>query len=136
MSVVQFHQRLFGRSSMFGFQSQGIRELLGQQAGSRRTKRVRVSRRFKQRCYWRDGGICQLCEKPVSFAEATLDHVHPLTRGGKNRAKENMIIAHKRCNDLKGPLLLENPGDLAPDMLWVKFDRAYKEGQTRKGHYP
>lgn len=120
---------------MFGFQSQGIRELLGHQAGSKRTKRVRVSRRFKQRVYWRDGGICQLCEKPVTFAEATLDHVHALTRGGKNRAKENMIIAHRKCNDIKGPLELQELDDLDPAALGFKFYEVTKRAKEAKGHY-
>lgn len=121
---------------MFGFQTSGVRELLGNQRGPRRTKRVRVSRRFKQRLFWRDQGLCQLCEKPVTFEEATLDHVHPLTRGGKNRAKENIIIAHPKCNALKGSLVIEDLDDLAPDALWNKFDQTVRRASNTKGHYP
>ena len=120
---------------MFGFQSQGIRELLGQQAGSRRTKRVRVSRRFRQRIFWRDGGICQLCEKPVRFDESTLDHVHALTRGGKNRDKANIILAHRKCNDIKGPLELQELADLDPYALERKFYEVTKQAKETKGHY-
>ena len=121
---------------MFGFQSHGIRELLGHQAGSRRTKRVRVSRRFRQRIYIRDAGCCVFFDKPVPFDKATLDHVVPLTRGGKNRAKENFAISCKPCNDAKGPLMLQDMGDLAPNELCYKFDLVMKRIGSAKGNYP
>ena len=31
--------------------------------------------------------------------------------------------------------MLDNLDDLAPDMLWVKFDRTYKAAGDRKGNY-
>jgi 5-methylcytosine-specific restriction endonuclease McrA len=49
----------------------------------------------------RDGWWCYLCESTVEPAEATLDHVIPLVRGGTHTA-DNVAIAHLRCNQEKG----------------------------------
>jgi 5-methylcytosine-specific restriction endonuclease McrA len=51
-------------------------------------------------------GICYLCNKPIEFkTDATIDHVTPLSRGGKD-CYENLKIAHRKCNGRKGNLLL------------------------------
>jgi 5-methylcytosine-specific restriction endonuclease McrA len=40
---------------------------------------------------------CYLCLKPIEFGKDSLDHKIPLSRGGTN-IKENLAIAHMRCN--------------------------------------
>lgn len=120
---------------MHGFLTHNAKELLEIQRKQRKSKRTRVSRRFKQRLFWRDGGQCIYCYKPLRFDEATIDHIMPLTHRGRHRAKENMGIACYACNHRKGPLVMENPGDLAPEMLWLKFKQTYEAVQTRKGSY-
>lgn len=52
------------------------------------------------------GYICGICGQPVDPAEATIDHIIPLSRGGTD-ARENLMCAHRRCNELKGNLTLE-----------------------------
>lgn len=121
---------------MYGFVNTGIRELIGLQTSRRGTKRVRLSRRFRQRIYWRDGGCCAYCGKAVSFKQATIDHVVPLVQRGKNRSKENIVTACKPCNDKKGQLTLDELGDLAPESLWLKFQKATETAQRAKGSYP
>ena len=64
-----------------------------------------------------------------------MDHVQPLTRLGKNRAKENVVTACRGCNNEKGPLVMDNLGDLSPEALYVKFQRACESIQKRKGKY-
>ena len=120
---------------MDGFQSQGIRELLDIQRRQKRTRRIRLSRRFRQRIFWRDGGCCVYCDRPVRFLEATMDHVTPLTRRGSNRAKENVVLSCHECNNLKGQLVADELGDLAPEALWLKFKRACEDAHMRKGKY-
>jgi len=51
--------------------------------------------------YKRDKGICQLCYKPVTKQDASLDHVIPLSKGG-NHSYQNIVLTHKRCNSGKG----------------------------------
>lgn len=56
----------------------------------------------------RDGWVCSLCKKPVdplakpkSPWSASLDHVIPLSKGGKH-TRGNVRCAHLRCNMIKG----------------------------------
>lgn len=51
----------------------------------------------------RDGGVCGICGKVIS-GNFTIDHIIPLSRGGKH-CYENVQIAHGKCNNQKGSLL-------------------------------
>ena len=48
----------------------------------------------------RDGGKCQYCGKAVTGKESTLDHVHPVSQGGKT-SWENCVTACAPCNSHK-----------------------------------
>lgn len=45
--------------------------------------------------------FCALCGKPLVYGEMTVDHVMPLSRGGKNE-EDNMRCLCRECNQLKG----------------------------------
>src|SRR5512147_2490843 len=49
-------------------------------------------------------GICQYCAGKFPAAELTMDHVVPLTRGGKSN-RGNLVPACKECNSRKKYLL-------------------------------
>ena len=49
-------------------------------------------------------GICYYCRKKVGREQLTMDHVVPLSRGGKSR-KGNIVPACKECNSKKKYLL-------------------------------
>ncbi|MBC7661385.1 MAG: HNH endonuclease [Chitinophagaceae bacterium] len=49
----------------------------------------------KTRCYY--------CQKPISRTEVTMDHVVPISRGGKSTAG-NLVPACKSCNEQKRSL--------------------------------
>lgn len=51
----------------------------------------------------RDKGICGICKKPVTLEDSSIDHVIPLSRGGKH-LWTNVQIAHKSCNAEKSNL--------------------------------
>lgn len=40
---------------------------------------------------------CWVCREPVSFEDATLEHIKPLFEGG-NSHSENLAISHRWCN--------------------------------------
>lgn len=44
---------------------------------------------------------CFVCALPVEMADATLEHIVPLARGGR-RGKRNMSISHRICNHRRG----------------------------------
>ena len=68
-----------------------------------------MSRRYRTiiALYERDGGWCRLCGLAVNrkgnnpLQRATIDHVVPKSKGGKNDL-ENLQLAHAECNFLKG----------------------------------
>ena len=48
----------------------------------------------------RDRGICHICNKKVSSTNWHLDHIIPLSRGGKH-SYENVAVSHPKCNLVK-----------------------------------
>lgn len=49
-------------------------------------------------------GACYYCHRKVGREQLTMDHVVPLSRGGKSR-KGNIVAACKECNNKKKYLL-------------------------------
>lgn len=110
---------------MFGWFTQAVLDLWSFERTHPRPRRPRYSqRRFRQRLFWRDNGMCRYCGRLLRFDEATIDEVHPMVHGGE-RVMSNAVISCWKCNHKKGPLLLEDPGDLSVDALkarWASLD--------------
>ena len=49
-------------------------------------------------------GRCHYCGRPISPKELTMDHVVPISRGGKS-SKANVVPCCKECNNAKKQLL-------------------------------
>jgi 5-methylcytosine-specific restriction endonuclease McrA len=56
----------------------------------------------------RDGFKCQYCESAVSMNTVTMDHVIPISKGGKT-CWENIVAACAPCNSRKGNHLSVSP---------------------------
>ena len=108
---------------MLDLLSSGMMEFLRFHRKPPKIRARRKRRRFKQRIYWRDRGLCAYCDKRVAFDKSTLDHVQPLCQGGSDRHKENFVISCQKCNAAKGALILEFLDDLEPDKLKEKFEK-------------
>lgn len=65
---------------------------------SGRNKKLRLT---KHNLYLRDHQVCFWCDKPLTFAEATKDHVIPRTLGGSH-SFDNVVCACTDCNSEKG----------------------------------
>ncbi len=61
-------------------------------------RRVPLTRRNVQ---LRDGGLCQYCGRPPGAGRGTVDHVLPVSRGGRN-VWDNVVLACSACNRRKG----------------------------------
>lgn len=122
---------------MYDLLNHGLRELLAiQRGGGRPSKRYKLSRRFRQRIFWRDNGKCVYCDRSVRFADATMDHFIPLVRKGAARSKENIVTSCKSCNAKKGPLQQEVVDhDLTPEALAYKFYEVTENTKKRQGHF-
>lgn len=64
-------------------------------------KRKTTVRYSKHNVFLRDGFVCQYCGDDVTRKTATLDHVLPVSHGGKTTF-ENTVCACSTCNALKG----------------------------------
>lgn len=70
---------------------------------------MRLTKPTKDNIYERDRGVCQYSAKKLSKKEATLDHIIPKSRGGKN-TYGNLVLADKKINLLKGNRLNHEAG--------------------------
>ena len=61
------------------------------------------ARRLRGTHWWRNKiqqGTCYYCNRQVGMGELTMDHVVPLSRGGKSK-KGNVVPCCKKCNNVK-----------------------------------
>ena len=70
-------------------------------------KEKEKARRLRQSAWWMrkiQPGICYYCHSQVGRTRLTMDHVVPLSRGGRS-TKGNIVPACKECNNRKKYLL-------------------------------
>jgi 5-methylcytosine-specific restriction enzyme A len=70
-------------------------------------KEKEKARELKRSSWWLNrihAGVCYYCNKEVGRTNLTMDHIVPLSRGGKTR-KGNIVPACKDCNNKKKYLL-------------------------------
>jgi len=61
------------------------------------------ARELRQSGWWKqklDDGVCHYCAQTFPKKELTMDHLVPLSRGGKS-TKGNVVVACKECNSEK-----------------------------------
>lgn len=62
-----------------------------------RAREIRASSWWKQQI---GKGVCYHCGQKFSKENLTMDHLIPLSRGGKSN-KKNIVVSCKECNSLK-----------------------------------
>jgi 5-methylcytosine-specific restriction protein A len=67
----------------------------------RKAKELRESQWWKRRL---SKGVCYYCKRQVLPRELTMDHIVPISRGGKS-TKGNVVPCCKECNNAKKQLL-------------------------------
>lgn len=70
-------------------------------SGMDSSERVFIPKAIKEEVYRRSGGTCEICGKPISRFQYSIDHIIPLSRGGTNNI-DNLRAVHPSCNKLKG----------------------------------
>ncbi|NJM09862.1 MAG: HNH endonuclease [Bdellovibrionaceae bacterium] len=67
-------------------------------------KRERLkAREMRASSWWKQQigkGVCYFCEQKFLREQLTMDHLIPLSRGGRS-TKKNIVVACKQCNSLK-----------------------------------
>ena len=71
----------------------------------------------------RDANLCMYCGKKYSDKELTRDHIHPVSKGGKDEWN-NVVASCKRCNNRKGACLLS---DSTMELLAVPYTPNHAE---------
>jgi len=93
-------------------------------------RRRRNPRFSKYNVHLRDMFVCQYCNSKFSQKELTLDHVHPISKGGLT-SWENIVSACNPCNSRKGNKLSIKPKrmpyrptyyELANNRKLIEFD--------------
>ena len=74
-------------------------------------RKVALKRAALRDCHRR----CVYCAAGLQLEEATLDHVHPVSRGGADDAG-NLVVACGPCNRMKG--------DMLPAEFFLRFPAA------------
>ncbi len=86
-----------------------------------RTERAKARDMRKSR-WWQQKtapGKCYYCQQAVPFKELTMDHLVPLTRGGRS-IKDNLVPSCKACNIQKKNML---------PLEWEEYLETLKIGQ-------
>jgi 5-methylcytosine-specific restriction endonuclease McrA len=71
-----------------------------------RTERAKA-RDLRRTRWWQRktaAGICHYCGRQVAHSDLTMDHLVPLSRGGRS-TKDNLVPSCKTCNNLKKTML-------------------------------
>lgn len=82
----------------FDFDAPDDAEIRAERAKARE---LRKSRWWQQKTA---PGLCHYCGSKVSYRELTMDHLVPLSRGGRS-TRENLVPSCKNCNNLKKTML-------------------------------
>lgn len=64
-------------------------------------KRKSISKKMRFDVFKRDGFVCQYCGSHPPSVILHVDHIHPVSKGGKNHS-DNLITACESCNLGKG----------------------------------
>ena len=97
----------------FGFDGMDEAEIRTERAKAREMRKTR---------WWQQktaSGKCYYCQQTVSFKELTMDHLVPLTRGGRS-TRDNLVPSCKACNNLKKNML---------PLEWEAYLDTLKSGQ-------
>ncbi|MBN1850365.1 MAG: HNH endonuclease [Deltaproteobacteria bacterium] len=79
-------------------------EMISEQDIRREKEKARQLRKTQWWIRKINQGVCYYCNQEVGKSNLTMDHVVPLSRGGKS-TKGNIVAACKECNNKKKYLL-------------------------------
>lgn len=76
-------------------------KIIGKTNEDKVSMRIIIPKTTRERVYENYNGKCAICGKQITFNDFTIDHIVPLSRGGKNEIS-NFQCACEECNKLKG----------------------------------
>lgn len=114
-----------------GHKAQGVSGLMreGKTAADAKAKRKQVSKSMRFKVFARDRFVCQYCGAHPPAAILHVDHLHPVSKGGKNDI-DNLITACEACNLGKGSRLLSD----APKSLEERAAEVAEREEQLRGY--
>jgi 5-methylcytosine-specific restriction endonuclease McrA len=85
-------------TDFFGFSGTDEEDLRRERAKARE---LRKSRWWQRKTA---SGLCHYCGRKMAYEEITMDHLVPLTRGGRSN-RDNLVPSCKDCNTKKKNML-------------------------------
>ena len=70
-----------------------------------RIERAKVTNRIRFMVYKRDGYRCQMCGRHSNSSRLEIDHIYPISKGGKTTIKNLQTLCHE-CNQAKGSSII------------------------------
>ena len=82
-------------------------------------KRRQIIADERWKVYIKDNGICQICGKPLTYEEMTIDHIIPLVHGGVNQIS-NFQCACRSCNQFKQNFSQTEFYEMITEIYWYQ----------------
>lgn len=76
-------------------------------------------------------GKCSICGHQVILQNASIDHVLPKSKGGKNSMK-NYALTHKKCNNKKGNKIIRQNVIPFDELAKLKIKTSKKNAEIAK----
>ena len=92
--------------------------------GDQRRERHKA-RELRESQWWKRRlarGVCHYCRRPVAPKALTMDHIVPISRGGKT-TRGNVVPCCKECNNAKRQMM-----PIEWELYLAQFDSSRKEG--------
>lgn len=111
-----------GKSRMTGEQSQiTIPSIIG--VKSKFSRKYKVPALTAENLFRRDLHMCAYCGRFCKGDTATMDHIHPQSKGGQH-TWSNVVCACRKCNHHKGSKLLK---ETELELLYVPYTPSMEE---------
>ena len=95
------------------------------------SKRHSVTPIDRKYIYQRDHGVCQICGAKITYAEMTVDHIHPLSLGGLN-CRNNYQCTCRYCNQMKQDLYQQDFYEKVTEIFWYQTQQRCGSNFSKK----
>ena len=121
VEVVKYHQDRVVRTVSENFNVPSVVRFVKDVFLNNKKKTSLPAKYNRTNVYIRDKGACQYCNKKLSRNSYTLDHVKPISQGGKSNWL-NIVLCCHACNKYKNDMTPEQAGMRLANKPYVPTD--------------
>jgi 5-methylcytosine-specific restriction endonuclease McrA len=129
VTVFNFHDTFISSAGGEKFQLPSVLQVKGKSRLERKLTLTKIN------IFKRDKYKCAYCGEKFTHKELTLDHIHPISRGGNKKSWDNLITSCGTCNNKKSNKLLN---EINISLLFKPFEPNWspKLGLSIGKNYP